>query len=116
MEENGRDITDGRAAPIQTSNTYVGLAQKSFVFASAADATLWATLQVAPSCRVFNNDSEQIATTNCVYENVGNIVNVTAEFTTRVNTQGAVGTQNTYFFRFVDITGDISPQGISIYH
>ena len=116
MTENGRNITDGHAAPIQTSNTYVGLAQKSFVFATAADAALWAFLQGNPSCKVFDNDGNQIASTSCVYEDVGNIVNVTAEFTTRVNTSGAVGMQNTYYFRFMDITGDIPPEGISIYH
>lgn len=116
MEENGRDISDGHAAPIQTSNTYVGLAQKSFTFASAADAALWAFLQGNPSCKVYDNDGNQIASTSCVYEDVGNIVNVTAEFTTRVNTQGAVGIQNTYGFRFVDITGDILPESIGLYH
>lgn len=116
MTENGRDITDGHAAPIQTSNTYVGLAQKTFVFASAADAALWAFLQSAPTCNVFNNDGEQIASSFCVFEDVGNLVNVTVEFTTRVNTAGAVGVQNTYYFRFVGITGDILPEGISIYH
>ena len=116
MTENGRDITDGHAAPIQTSNTYVGLAQKSFVFASAADADLWIFLQELPVCKVFNNDGEQIATMECDYENDGNIAIVRALFSTRVNTAGAVGMQNTYYFRFIDITGDIPPEGISIYH
>ena len=116
MTENGRDITDGHAAPIQTSNTYVGLAQKTFVFASAADAALWAFLQELPVCKVFNNDGEQIASMECDYENEGNIAIVRAPFTTRVNTAGAVGIQNTYYFRFLDITGDILPEGISIYH
>ena len=116
MEEHGQNITDGHAAPIQTSNTYVGLAQKSFVFASAADAATWASLQGAPSCNVFNNDGGQIATAECDCQYNGNIVIVSASFTTRVNTSGAVGMQNTYYFRFVDITGDILPEGISIYH
>ena len=116
MEESGRNISDGHAAPIQTSNTYVGQAQKSFTFASAADAALWAFLQGNPICKVFNNDGEQIASVSCVYESIGTNGTVTAEFTTRVNTAGAVGIQNTYYFRFVDITGDILPEGISIYH
>lgn len=116
MEESGRNISDGHAAPIQTSNTYVGLAQKSFVFASAEDAKLWASLQGAPSCNVFNNNGEQIASTNCNCEYNGPFVIVSASFTTRVNTAGAVGIQNTYYFRFVDIVGDIPPEGISIYH
>lgn len=116
MEEHGRNISDGHAAPIQTSNTYVGLAQKSFTFASAEDAELWAYLQGNPVCKVFNNDGEQIASVSCVYEPHGTTANVTAEFTTRVNTAGAVGMQNTYYFRFLDITGDILPEGISIYH
>lgn len=116
MEEHGRNISDGHAAPIQTSNTYVGLAQKSFNFASAADAALWASLQGAPSCNVFNNDGEQIASATCDCEYNGPFVIVSASFTTRVNTAGAVGIQNTYYFRFVDIVGDIPPEGISIYH
>lgn len=116
MEEHGQNITDGHAAPIQTSNTYVGLAQKSFVFASAADAALWANLQGAPSCKVFNNDGEQIASVTCSCEFNGPFVIVSASFVTRVNTAGAVGIQNTYYFRFNDITGDILPEGISIYH
>lgn len=116
MEENGRNISDGHAAPIQTSNIYVGLAQKSFVFATAADAALWVFLQESPLCKVFNNDGEQIASMVCDYENEGNIAIVRAPFSTRVNTSGAVGMQNTYYFRFLDITGDILPEGISVYH
>lgn len=116
MEESGSNISDGHALPIQTANTYVGLAQKSFVFASAEDAALWVSLQGAPSCNVFNNDDEQIASTTCNCEYNGPFVIVSASFTTRVNTAGATGLQRTYFFRFVDITGDISPQGIGIYH
>ena len=116
MEEHGSNIVDERAAPIQTSNTYVGLAQKSFTFASASDATLWATLQGAFSCKVFNNDSQQIASVDCDISTSGSSAIVSANFATRVNTAGAVGMSNTYFFRFVDITGDIRPQGVSIYH
>lgn len=116
MEENGRNITDGHAAPIQTSNTYVGLAQKSFTFASAADAALWASLQGAPACRVYNDDGEQIASVTCDCEFNGPFVIVSASFVTRVNTAGAVGIQKTYGFRFVDITGDILPESIGLYH
>ena len=116
MEESGRNISDGHAAPIQTSNTYVGLAQKTFVFASAADAETWALLQGAPSCIVYDNDGNQIASSTCVYDVIGTSVTVSATFTTRVNTSGAVGIQNTYGFRFVDITGDILPQSIGLYH
>lgn len=116
MQESGKDITDGHAAPIQTSNTYVGLAQKSFAFASAADADLWVLLQGAPTCSVFDNDGQQIASVDCDYSTSGAIANISATFTTRVNTAAAIGLQNTYYFRFVDITGDIPPEGISIYH
>lgn len=116
MEEHGSNIVDERAAPVQTSNTYVGLAQKVFVFATAADAAYWAFLQAAPSCRVFDNDSEQIASVDCDYDTDGARAIISATFTTRVNTAGAVGVANTYFFRFVDISNDIRPQGISIYH
>ena len=116
MTENSSVIIDERAAPIQTSGTYVGLAQKVFEFATAADAAYWAFLQSLPTCRVFNNDSEQIASIECDYYYEGTRAYVNAPFTTRVNTAGAVGVQNTYFFRFVDILGDIRPQGVSIYH
>lgn len=116
MEEHGSNITDGHAFPIQTSNTYVGLAQKSFTFASAADAAFWVFLQELPICNVFDNDGQQIATAECDYENEGNIAIVRAQFTTRVNTSGAVGIQNTYYFRFMDIVGDIPPEGVSLYH
>lgn len=116
MEEHGSNITDGRAVPIQASNTYVGLAQKTFVFASAADAATWAFLQGASFCKVYDNYEAEIASIACDYENIGNRVVVNAPFTTRLNTAGAVGLQNTYFFRFVDIIGDISPQGVGFYH
>ncbi len=116
MEESGRNIAGGLAPPIQTSNVYVGLAQKVFDFATAEDADYWATLQAAPSCVVYNNDSEQIASVTCDYSTDGTRAIINAEFTTRVNTQGAVGINNTYFFRFNDIEADMSPVGISIYH
>lgn len=117
MEESVRNISDGHAAPIQTSNTYVGLAQKSFVFASAADASVWAALQVAPQCLVYNaDDDDPIASVNCTITHNGTFAFINATFYTRVNTAGAIGLQKTYFFRFIDITGDIPPQGISIYH
>lgn len=117
MTENGRDIIDGEALPIQTSNTYVGLAQKTFVFASAADAAFWVTLQGVPKCLAYNaDDDDPIARADCTVTVDGVNAVITATFTNRVNTQGATGIQRTYFFRFIDITGDISPQGVSIYH
>lgn len=116
MEEVGKNITDGHASPIKTSNTYVGLAQKVFEFAKAADASYWVILQGAPSCVVYNNDSEQIASVTCDYSTDGTRAIVSATFTTRVNTQGATGINNAYFFRFNDIEADMSPIGISIYH
>lgn len=116
MQESGRDITDGQAAPIQTSNTYVGLAQKTFIFASAEDANFWAMLQGSPSCKCFDNNGEQIASVDCTVTNNGTIAIINATFDTRVNTQGATGINNAYGFSFFDITGDMSPRGISIYH
>lgn len=117
MTENGRDITDGQAPPIQTSNTYVGLAQKTFVFASAADAAFWATLQGVPKCLAYNaDDDDPIANVDCTVTVNGVNAVINATFDPRVNTQGATGIQRTYFFRFINITGDIEPQGISIYH
>lgn len=116
MQESGRDITDGRAAPIQTSSTYVGLAQKSFVFATSEHAALWAILQGSPNCKCFNNDGEQIASVDCTVTHNGTIAIINATFDTRVNTQGATGINNAYYFSFLDITGDINPGGISIYH
>lgn len=116
MEENGRNISDGHAAPIQTSSTYVGMAQKVFNFATAADAAYWAYLQALPICKVFDNNGDLIASAECDYENDGTSAIVRAIFTTRVHTQGATGINNAYFFRFVDIEADMSPNGISIYH
>lgn len=116
MEESGSNITDGSALPIRTSNIYIGLAQKTFVFASAADAIFWASLQVAPNCIVYDPDDDQVASLDCTYEIQDSTVIISAIFTSRVNTQGATGLQRSYFFRFVDITGDIPPQGVSLYH
>lgn len=117
MEEHGVNIIDGHAAAIQTSNIYVGLAQKSFAFASAADASLWATLQGAPRCLAYNaDDDDPIANVECTVTVNGVYAVINATFDPRVNTQGATGLQRTYFFRFIDITGNIPPQGVSIYH
>lgn len=117
MEEHGSNIIDGSALPIQTSNTYVGLAQKSFAFASAADAAFWATLQGTPSCLAYNaDDDDPIANVECTVTVNGVYAVINATFNPRVNTEGAIGLQRTYFFRFIDITGDIEPQGVSIYH
>ena len=116
MEEVGKDITDGHASPIQTSNVYVGLAQKIFQFATAEDAAYWAFLQALPLCKVYDNNGDQIASAECDYEFDGTRAIVRATFTTRVNTQGATGINNAYFFRFDDIVADMSPTGISIYH
>ena len=115
MEEHGTDIMDGN--PIQTSNIYVGLAQKYFAFASAADAAFWATLQGSPKCLVYNPDDDNpIATSECTVTANGVNAVINANFNPRVNTQGATSISRTYFFRFVDITCDIGDQGVSIYH
>ena len=114
MEESGTNIIDGN--PIKTNNIYVGLAQKSFAFASAADSSLWATLQGSPKCLVYDPDDDTITSVDCTVTVNGVNAVINANFNPRVNTQGATSISRTYFFRFVDITCDIGDQGVSIYH